>query len=524
MDLNGAVGEGVRLWRAQRHLEALARFEAVLARAPRHYHARYHAGLALRDLARLREAEQAFLEAARLEPLRPEPLVALGNLRREQGRVRDALLQYRRALALDPRSTAALQNLALVLHCDEDAEGEDLRRAAEAWARVAAAAPGPRPRPRPRDPDPDRRLRVGFLSPDFRRHSCAFFLEPLFRHLDRARVEVLAYADVQARDDRTAAFEGWSDRFALVAGEDDDALEARIRAEAPDVLVDLAGHTGNNRLALFARRLAPVQATWLGCPGTTGLTAMDARLTDAIADPPGSSEAHHTEPLARLDPVFLCYQPPADAPEPAPAPSAGGAPFTFGSFNTLAKAGDRTVALWSTILRAAPGSRLLLKDKALPDPAHRAWVQSRFAAHGVDPARVLGVGWRAGDAEHLATYRHVDVALDPFPYNGTTTTCEALWMGVPVVTLEGRRHSGRVGASLLRAAGLGGLVAGGEEDYAALAVDLARDPARLAGLRVGLRERVAASPLCDGPGFARRFEAALRQLWRRAIEQAESKP
>ena len=522
MDLNAMVGEGVRLWREQRHGEALARFEAVLARAPRHYHARYHAGLALRDLGRLRDAEQALREAARLEPLRPEPLVALGNLRRELGRVREALLQYHKALALDPRSTAALQNLALVLHCDEDAEGEDLRRAAESWARVAAPVTGPRPRPR--DPDPERRLRVGFLSPDFRRHSCAFFLEPLFRHLDRGRVEVLAYADVQARDDRTAAFEGWSDRFAFVAGDDDDALEARIRAEAPDVLVDLAGHTGNNRLALFARRLAPVQATWLGCPGTTGLAAMDARLTDSIADPPGRSEAHHTEPLARLDPVFLCYQPPAEAPEPVPAPSSAGAPFTFGSFNTLAKAGAGTVARWSSILREAPGSRLLLKDKALPDPGHRAWVQSRFAAHGVDPARILGMGWRAGDAEHLATYHHVDVALDPFPYNGTTTTCEALWMGVPVVALEGRRHSGRVGATLLRAVGLDGLVAAGEADYAALAVGLARDPARLAALRAGLRERVAGSPLCDGPGFARRFEAALRGLWRQACDRAESKP
>ncbi len=523
MDLNSELLAGVRLWKQGRHEEALACFEGLARVAPRHHGIRYHAGLALKDLGRFREAEQAFLLAASFNPMRAEPHIALANLRREQGRTEEAILGYRRALALDPDSAPALQNYALVLHYDPRADGPALKRAAAAWAR-AVEGKEPVAAPPLRDPDPRRRLRVGFLSPDFRRHSCAFFLEPLLRHLDPASVETFAYADVWTPDALTARFETLCARFANVSRDHLDALEARIRGDGLDVLVDLAGHTGNNRLPLFARRPAPLQATWLGCPGTTGLRAMDARITDALADPPGASETHHTERLLRLDPVFLCFQPSPEAPAVAPLPSLGGAPFTFGSFNTFAKASPETVVLWSRILAAVPGARLFLKDRCMADPAYQAWVRERFQAQGVAPERIACAGWKLADGDHYGAYGHVDLALDPFPYNGTTTTCEALWMGVPVVALAGARHSGRVGVSLLNAVGLAGCAGGDGEGYVRIAVDLARDPQRLAELRAGLRPRMAASPLCDGPRFARSFEGALRDLWREACERAESKP
>ncbi len=523
MDLNAALLEGVRLWKQGRNPEALAVFQGLAARVPAHFGVRYHLGLALKDLGRLREAEGAFLAAAGLDPLRPEPHIALANLRREQGRVPDAILGYRRALALDPKAAAAAQNLALLLHYDPGTRGPALRRAAEAWARLVEARTPPQPLA-PADPEPDRRLRVGFLSPDFRRHSCAFFLEPLLAHLDPRRVEVRAYADVWDADAVTARFEALCPAFLNVSRLPDEDLAARIRADQVDVLVDAAGHTGNNRLALFARRLAPVQATWLGCPGTTGLRSMDARLTDARADPPGASEDHHIETLVRLEPVFLCFKPSPQAPPVAPPPSASGAPFTFGSFNALAKLSPEALSLWAEILEAAPGSRLLLKDRTLGDPAQQSELRARFAAAGIPGERLACAGWTASDADHYAAYGQVDLALDPFPYNGTTTTCEALWMGVPVVALAGDRHAARVGASLLHAVGLPDLAAPGPEAYRGLALALARDPERLAALRSGLRPRMAASPLCDGPGFARAFEGALRGLWRQACERAESKP
>ena len=468
MDLSGRVTEAVHLWRRNRPQEALDEFQRLASLAPHDYGIRYHAGLALKDLGRVAEARLAFLAAARLNPMRPEPSIALANLEREDGRIEAAMLGYRRALALDPHSLQALQNLALILHYDARADGAAIKGAAVAWAREVEGAE-PSASTRPVDGDPDRRLRVGFLSPDLRRHSCAFFAEPLIRHLPPDRVERFIYADVWSPDDVTARFEGLSDHFANVSTDSDADLVARLRRDGLDILVDLAGHTGNNRLALFAWRLAPVQITWLGCPGTTGLQSMDARITDAWADPPGDSDHQHTESLLRLDPVFLCFQPSRDAPEVAPVPSLAQEPFTFGSFNTFSQSTPGTVALWSRILTTLPGSRLFLKDRAMHDPAHQAEIRNRFKSEGILPERILCAGWQPTDRQHYAAYSHVDLALDPFPYNGTTTTCEALWMGVPVVTLAGSRHAGRVGMSLCQAVGLPELVAQDADDYVRIA-------------------------------------------------------
>jgi protein O-GlcNAc transferase len=281
-----------------------------------------------------------------------------------------------------------------------------------------------------------------------------------------------------------------------------------------DIAIDLTGHTGNNRLLAFSQRIAPIQVSWLGYPCTTGLGTIDYRLTDSFADPPGATDSHYSESLVRLPSTFLCYQAPADAPEPGPLPALGGAPFTFGSFNNLPKINARVIEVWAAILAHAPAARLLLKSRALADAVTCDRVHQAFSRHGIDPARIELVGWVRNPAEHLLLYGQVDLALDPFPYNGTTTTCEAMWMGVPVLALAGGRHAARVGVSLLKQVGLSDFVTADVQEYVARAVAYATDPAPLAEVRAGLRERMAASPLCDGRAFARDVENAYRAMWR----------
>ncbi|MFI4976963.1 MAG: glycosyltransferase, partial [Caulobacterales bacterium] len=271
----------------------------------------------------------------------------------------------------------------------------------------------------------------------------------------------------------------------------------------------------NNRLTMFALKPAPVQATWLGYPNTTGLAAMDYRLVDAVTDPPGEADAFATETLVRLEDGFLCYGPPPDAPEPAPPPSRASGVVTFGSFNNPSKLGDATLDAWAKLLERLPAARLLLKGGAFSDEGARQWFHARFEQRGVAPERVQLKGYAAHTADHLALYADIDIGLDPFPYNGTTTTCEALWMGVPVVALLGDRHAARVSASLLTRVGLEELIATDAPAYVDIAARLAGDPARLAEIRRTLRPRMAASPLTDAPAFARKLERAYRQMWTR---------
>jgi protein O-GlcNAc transferase len=282
-----------------------------------------------------------------------------------------------------------------------------------------------------------------------------------------------------------------------------------------DVLVDLAGHTAEHRLLMFARVPAPVQVAYLGYPNTTGMprSQMHYRLTDALADPPGDADRLHTEELVRLPDVFLCYRPLDDAPPVAPCPCGTTGVVTFGSFNTLEKVTAAQIGLWAQILRRSPGSRLMLKNKSLGDAAVRERVRAAFAAHGVDGERLVLAGPEREPARHLARYNEVDVALDTFPYAGTTTTCEALWMGVPVVTLAGATHRSRVGLSLLTAVGLSELVATAPQQYVDLALAMAGDPPRLKALRETLRDRVRTSCLTDAPRFTRHLEAAYRRMW-----------
>jgi predicted O-linked N-acetylglucosamine transferase (SPINDLY family) len=458
-------------------------------------------------------AEAALRRALALDAHAPGPRNNLALALQGQGRIADALEIYRSARAAAPHDPVLASNELMCAQYDPP-DGDGLARA-RAWP--GAVAHAVRPAAAPLD---GRRLRVGYASPDFCSHSCSYFLVPLLAGHDRANVELFAYSDVAAPDGVTAAFRSLVPNWRDMHGASDADFRQAVARDRIDVLVDCAGHTAGNRLAAFAHRPAPVQFTWLGYPGTTGLDCFDARLVDAIADPPGAADAAASEPLARLAGGFLAYMPAPFAPPVGPLPMlAQGAP-TFGSFNNLPKITAACVALWAGVLRAVPAARLLIKARGLGEPALRERLVARFAAEGIAPGRVLAAGFDDAVQDHIARYNAIDVALDTTPYNGTTTTCEALWMGVPVVTSTGTRHAARVGTSLVSHLGRGAWAAGDAAAFAATAADLVADPARLAAIRAGLRNEMAASPLCDGARLARAVEALCFATWRRVVSAA----
>ncbi|MGD9688643.1 MAG: tetratricopeptide repeat protein [Phycisphaerales bacterium] len=369
------------------------------------------------------------------------------------------------------------------------------------------------------------RLRVGLLSPDLRQHSVGFFAEPIIEHLDRDRFDVYVYDTSPAPDDATARMRRhpctWRRAGPSGPSATPAALAAGIHADALDVLIELSGLTAGHSLAALLFRPARVQATYLGFPNTTGVPAIDFRIVDSSTDPgppAGDADMFASERLVRLDPCFLCYRPSAGAPVPRTRSARPpGAPVTFGCFNALTKINDPLLRLWARVLEATPGSRLLLKTRELASPDVREHLARRCAAAGLPRERVEIAEPTRGLDAHLAVYDRVDVALDTFPYAGTTTTCDALWMGVPVVSRAGDRHASRVGLSLLACVGHAEWCAERDDEYVRLAAALARgaafDPASTGP---ALRAAVASSPLCDAPGFARRFEAAIEQMAGRA--------
>ncbi|MBM3526072.1 MAG: hypothetical protein FJX57_24240, partial [Alphaproteobacteria bacterium] len=438
----------------------------------------------------------------------PTVLLVRGHAARAVNDMALAIETFRGVAERQPCLGTATANLLMAMIADDGSSIEAIRAQATRWARACApsANAGARSRRGARE-----RLRIGYVSPDFRRHSVAFFLRPLLEAHDRDRVEVFLYSTGTQSDDYTRWFaERAGPRWRDVAAADDDQAANRIRGDGIDVLVDLAGHTEGHRLRVFARRPAPVQVSWLGWPSTTGVEAIDWRLTDAIADPPGA-ERECSEQLVRLEGGFLIWRAPAEA--PSTARRRDGHPPTFGSFNQAFKLSDATLRLWARVLAAVPGARLLIKCASLGVPEAAMRLRSRFAAVGGESDRLEIVGRRLPFADHFALYARVDVGLDPLPYNGTTTTLEALWMGVPVITRAGGdRHAARVGASLLTHAGMNALVAADDDAYVALARTLMSDPTALFAQRARRREVMARSRICDAAAFARTFETALLAL------------
>ena len=510
------LGNG--LFDQNRLAEAAASYRRALAIRPHNPDALCNLGNVLEAQGELDEAVAAYRNALVLRPDLAHVHNNLGNILKERGLTVEAAASYRRALAINPALAGVHSNLLFALnYAGHDAAAlfaEHLgwaRQHAEPLTALAAAHGNVA--------EPLRRLKIGYVSADLREHPVARFIEPVLARHDRVGFEIFCYSNDDGADEVTARLRASSDHWRTIAGLGDAAAEQTIRADGIDILVDLSGHTARNRLTLFARRPAPVQATWIGYPNTTGMSAMAYRLTDACADPAGAADSLHSETLVRLPRTFLCYRPEPESPEVGPLPAATAGYVTFGSFNNLPKITPEVVAVWARILARLPHARLLLKSGPLADAAARSRYLALFAEQGIAAQRITLAAKVAAVSGHLALYNEVDIGLDPFPYNGTTTTCEAMWMGVPVVTLAGERHAARVGVSLLGAVGLDELVAENEEAYVEKAVALASDLERLSSLRAGLRPRVQQSPLCDEAGFTRALEDSYRAMWKTWCEQ-----
>jgi len=440
------------------------------------------------------------LKSDDLRGIRASALLAMG-------RTSEAAAELRTILATNPHQRSALSLLATVLNYIPDADPEEHFQIHVRYGKEMEKLHPPAPRRAPpKEPVP---LTVAMLSPDLHEHSVARFVEPIVRHADRGRVRTVLISmgmKSDATSERLASFaDAWRDLRPVAW----PRLAAICAEEKVDVLIELGGHMTNTPLPFMTPRIAGLQGSAIGYPNTTGLPTIDFRLVDSITDPPGASDRLHTEKLIRLDPCFLCFQPPESAPDVSPLPAPAKGFITFGSFNAFSKLNDGLLADWSDLLRRVPGSRLHIKGLAADDPGTKQDLQERAAKAGIAPDRLTILGKEATTRAHLERYFDIDIALDTFPYHGTTTTCEALWMGVPVVTRTGGTHASRVGASLLAAVGLPQLIATDREMYLRTAESLAGDIAALAKLRSSLREQMRSSVLCDGPAYARRWETAI---------------
>jgi len=457
-------------------------------------------------------AEESVAHCRRAVELQPKLIGAHGNLANtlsQLGRMEEAIAAYRSGWALDPGSQLMLGGLIFALHY-RAADAAQLRAPIEAWARAQRPAPAA---PFTQTRDPGRPLRIGYLSPDFCAHAVSFFFEPLLANHDRAAFEIFCYSGVERPDFMTDKLRGLASAWRSTIGAPAAAVAAQIRADGIDILVDLALHSAGNRLDVIAQRPAPIQASYLGYPSTTGLKAVDYVLLDRQLALEGHAEALCVEKIWRLDGSYFCFRAPPDSPPVAPQPAPRNGHITFGSFNNFAKISPDALAAWGRAVAAVPGSKILLQAKAFRDSSARRYIETGLAAQGVAADRIEFRVHSPLNA-YLAAISDVDIALDAFPYNGGTTTCHALWMGVPVVTLAGQLPISRMGLSVLTHAGMPELVAHTPDGFVEKVAALAGDAAALAARRAQMRDRLAASALMDEAGSTRGLERAYRAMWR----------
>ena len=496
--------------------EAIKLFNMILSEADHSdptikLKANINLSLALCVQKRFSEAEIVCKDALEINPNSVDALNNLGRVLKEQGDLKAAADAHRKAVDADPDSVIAYSNLLLDLNYLADIDAIEVYKEHCRWGKLHAE--GFTETRYPKNDFDKKRLRIAYVSPDFRAHSVMLFITGLIESHNRENVEVFCYSNVKNPDAWTAHVSNITDHWREINKTTDDQLAAMIKQDKIDILVDLSGHTADNRLLAFAKKPAPIQVTWLGYPNTTGMAAVDYRLTDFLVDPPGVSDDLCTETLVRLPHGFLCFQPLKDSPPVNILPMSNSGNITFGSFNNSAKINDEVVKLWCRILCELPDSRLLLKSPQFSDPLLKKRYLDKFKQAGIDPQRIEIYGRIDSTIEHLSLYNKVDVALDTFPYNGTTTTCEALWMGVPVVVLEGNNHAGRVGVSLLSNIGLLEMIANTSDAYVRICTELASSSDYLSELRLSMRERLKKSPLLDAENFAKDMEQAYRDMW-----------
>jgi protein O-GlcNAc transferase len=498
--------------------ESVACYQRALELKPDYAEAHNNLGGAFTDQGKLDEAVACYQRALEQKPDYAEAHNNLGIALKDQGQLAEAVASYRRALQIMPDAADVHSNLLYTLHFCSDYDAPKIYEEHRRWNQRHAEALAARIQPHTNDRSPNRRLRIGYVSPNFRAHPVGCFLLPLLGSHDHADFEIFCYASVRVPDAITERCRACVDVWRNVIGLPDERVADRIRADQIDILVDLTMHMADNRMLVFARKPAPVQVTYLAYCGTTGLDTMDYRLTDSYLDAPNQDERFYSERSIRLPETYWCYQPLFHTPPVSSLPVLQAGHVTFGCLNNFCKVTEPTLAAWSRVLLATPQSRLLLHAHV---GSHRDRVRDSLARQGISPDRLTFTG-KLPWAEYCGLYGQIDVALDPFPYNGGTTTCDALWMGVPVVSLAGQTAVGRAGLSILSNVALPDLVGCDVEQYVRLAVDLAHDLPRMAQLRATLRERMRQSPLMDTTRFVQNVEAAYRSAWQRWCANGEA--
>jgi protein O-GlcNAc transferase len=495
---------------AQRKLPEAARcYEEAIRLQPKLVPAYFNAGNVYAEMRQLDKAGRWYQDGLRISPQQARAHINLGNIFLLSGKLDEAIGSYREAVRLQP-DAAAHSNLLSALNYSPRMSPENLLAEHRLWETYYGQVQRLGPLSQV-DRNPLRRLRVGYVSPDFRKHAVGFFFDPIVSNHDRRQFEVYCYAQEFLIDDLTRRFQSLSQGWRSTNGRSDQQVAEQIRADGIDILVDLAGHTANSRLRVFAFKPAPVQVTYLGYPNTTGLSAMDYRITDDVADPEREPVCH-TEELVRLPASFFCYAPIPEAGEVTPPPCRKTGFFTFGSTHHLAKLNDSVLDVWCEILRAVPKSRLLVFRDTLTGKTKEETLQ-RFTQRGVSGDRILMDPPPGCEKSHFVIYNSIDLLLDAFPFTGHTTVVEALWMGVPAVTLAGNRFAARMAASVLTRVGLEELIARTPQQYVALAAQWADQWDRSENLRSSARERMRASPLCNGREFTQGLEEVYRKMW-----------
>ena len=516
-DPRGLYNFGLALANANNPTEAIELQYRALKLRPDYPEAHNALALALELLGRKDDALYHYEQAVTAKPDFADAWSNFAVNLSEQGRCDDAITCLRRSLHFRPDAPAIHSNLLLLLNYSSSVSAVQLRAEHEDWGRRFTTPVQPRPSPHP-PLDPARRLRIGYLSADFRQHTIAEFIGALFRYHDRANVEVFAYSNVLHDDDTTARLRALADHWRSIRALSDGQTAELIRSDAIDILIDLAGHTAGNRLIVFAHRPAAIQVALFGYPNTTGLEAIDLRISDPVSDPPGVTESQYLEKCLRLPEVPWVYVPPTDAPDVSHLPASDRKVFTFGCLNNSAKISDRCLESWGKLIQSLPGSRLVLLAGQSQSAQKR--LSERFVKAGILRDRIQLVA-RLPRQQYFEAYHGIDIALDPFPYNGGVTTGDALWMGVPVLTVAGSSYLSRQGAMAMLALGLPEFVAEEPDTLIPLAKIWMHRRPELAQLRNTLRERLLASPLADAPRYVRNLEASLRAEWAKGCSLQE---
>ena len=507
-DLNSLNNLGVSLQTNGKLEEAKACFEQTIKARPDDTRAYVNLGMVYYDYGNFSQALACYQQALKIDPNYSEAQFSVGVALQALCRPQEALACYRQAMSIKSDNQKTHDNLLMTLQFVPGVTLEELFAAHKNFGEHFEKKLKPHWPIHTNDGDPHRRLKIGYVSGDFRMHAVSYFIEPVFANHDKSQVEVFCYSNSARHDAFTERLIAEVDHWQPCLSMSDEQLAQRILDDKIDILVDLAGHTAHNRLLTFARKPAPIQITYLGYPGSSGLTAMDYRLTDNYTEP--GNDRYYTERLLRLPDSMWCYRPAEDMPEVTPLPALTKGYLTFGAFNNINKVGEDSIKLWAALLRSLPTSRLLMVT--VPEGEVRERITGQFVACGVAAERLSFQG-KLPSHEFRLLLQQVDITLDPFPINGATTTCESLWLGVPVLTLVGERFLSRAGLSVLSAAQMSDFTVKTPTEYINTATLLANNLALLADIRMGLREHLKATPLFDQRRFTQNLERIYREVW-----------